>query len=96
MGKEEVVAEGEDHLRIRHSEAVGVEEVVLVDFLKGVWKQLHAIYLFLYTIYVYHLLSNRLSKNAYLWHKHKAMLMKWTEEKRYGTPFCPNFTYQNK
>ena len=32
----EVAAEGEDHLRIRHSEAVGVEEVVLVDFLKGV------------------------------------------------------------
>ena len=32
----EVVAEEEDHLRIRHSEAVEVEEVVLVDFLKGV------------------------------------------------------------
>ena len=35
-GHSEGVAEEEEHLRIRHSEAVEVEEVVLVDFLKGV------------------------------------------------------------
>ena len=46
-GHSEGVAEEEEHLRIRHSEAVEVEEVVLVDFLKGVWKQLHAIYRFI-------------------------------------------------
>ena len=44
----EAVVEEEDHPD--HSEAVEVEEGVLVDFLKGVWKQLHAIYRFIYNI----------------------------------------------
>ena len=43
----EVVAEVEDHPD--HLEAVEVEEVGLVDFLKGVLKQSLAIYLCLYT-----------------------------------------------